>query len=265
MAIFAKFAYQSGMPTRSVLFYRFAIAGAVMIPIAVLQGRKFPKGRDLLILAGMGAIGYAGQSFCFFTALTYISPSLTAILLYLYPVFVAVLSIFFLNEEFTSKKITALILAVSGAFLVAGIEPGGGSITGILFGVSAAVIYSIYNIIGAKVMSRNDAFTSSLVIILSAAFFYMVLNIRSGFFLPPSLNDWVWVFSIAVISTVIAIYTYFQGMKSIGAVNASMLSTFEPVTTMTLSFLFLKIPIGCLQILGAGLIIGSALLVALKK
>ncbi len=264
MAILAKYAYASGISTQSLLFLRFIIAAAFMLPIAVIQKRIFPKGKDLLILIGMGMIGYAGQSYCFFTALTLIPPSLTAILLYLYPVFVAILSVFFLNEQFSKRKITALILAISGVFLVIGIETNA-NITGILFGVSAAIIYSIYSIVGAKVMSRNDAFTSTIIIIGSAALFYLTYNIRTGFFFPPTPADWGFVISIALISTVVAIYTYFQGMKIIGAVNASMLSTFEPVTTMVLSALFLNMTIGPLQTAGAILILSSAVLVASKK
>ena len=57
MAIFAKFAYGSGIYTHSLLFFRFSIAVMVMLPIAVLQKRRFPKGKDLYILIAMGAIG----------------------------------------------------------------------------------------------------------------------------------------------------------------------------------------------------------------
>ena len=61
-----------------------------------------------------------------------------------------------------------------------------------------------------------------------------------------------------------AIWTYFQGIKLIGAVNASMLSTFEPVTTMVLSFLVLGQKISGLQLTGAALILGSAAMIAAR-
>ncbi len=79
MGIFAKFAYASGISTHSLLFLRFLIALIVMLPIALWQKRRFPVGKDLFILILMGAVGYAGQSFCYFSAITYISPSLVAI------------------------------------------------------------------------------------------------------------------------------------------------------------------------------------------
>lgn len=264
IAIFAKFAYLSGIPVHSLLFYRFFIAAMVMLPIAVLQRRRFPRGKDLCILIGMGALGYAGQSYCYFTALTFIPASLVAVLLYLYPVLVAALSIFFLDEILTRKKLFALSIAVSGTLMVIGVEISG-NIRGILLGITAALIYAVYNIVGAGVMKKNDTFTSSFVIIASAAFFYFLYNIKSGFFFPPPGIDWVYIIAIAVISTVVAISTYFQGMNLCGAVNASMLSTFEPVTTMVLASLFLGQHITWLQLAGTALILTSAVIIATQS
>ncbi len=264
MAIFAKFAYSTGIPIHSLLFYRFSIALIIMLPIAVLQKRQFPRGVDFFILVGMGSIGYAGQSYCFFSAINLIPTALAAILLYLYPVFVAVLSIFFLDEQLTKSKITALCLAIGGTILVVGIETNG-NLQGILFAVGAALIYSVYTITGARIMKRNDTFTASIVVIGSAAFFYCLYNVQAGLFIPRQGIVWMNIVAIAVVSTVVAIYTYFQGMKLSGAVNASMLSCFEPVTTMVLAVIILGQYIGWMQLAGAALILSSAVIVAVSS
>ncbi len=263
MGIFAKLVYTSGISTHALLFFRFFIALIIMLPIAIWQKRKFPVGKDLFILILMGAVGYAGQSFCYFSAITYISPPLVAILLYLHPVIVAVLSIFFLNEKLTRNKLVALGLAICGAIFVIGFDVSG-NIKGILFGVGAALIYSVYIIVGARIMKRNDTFVASLVVIGSAALVYFIFNIKSGFFIPSHLSHWGYIIAIAVICTCVAIYTFFHGMNITGATNASMLSTFEPVTTMILAFLFLGQSIGWLQIAGTASILLSAILIALN-
>mgnify|MGYP007027445719 CR=1 FL=1 len=41
----------------------------------------------------MGAVGYVGQAFSYLTALKYASSGLVALLLYLYPMFVVILSV----------------------------------------------------------------------------------------------------------------------------------------------------------------------------
>jgi len=263
LAIFGKFACASGISTHSLLFFRFLIAALVMTPIALLQKRRFPRGRDLAILTAMGFIGYAGVSFCYFTALDQISPGLLAILLYLYPVMVAALSFFFLEESFTKNKVLALAPAVSGAVLVIGLDTDGNR-TGVFLGIGAAVIYAFYNVAGGSVMGRNDAFTASLVVIASAGVFYLIYNLRAGFFIPGPGMAWLHILAIALISTALAIYTYFLGMKLAGAVNASMLSTFEPVTTMVPAAIFLGQEIGWMQAAGTALILSSAILTALR-
>ncbi|MEH0022666.1 MAG: DMT family transporter [Desulfobacter sp.] len=261
MPIFARFAYDAGINTASLLFFRFFLGALFMIPIALARKRRFPKGRDLLVLIAMGAVGYAGQAYTFFTALTLIPASLVSILLYLYPIFVAVLSVFFLGEVLTGKRIFALGIAVSGAALVIGFEIGG-HLAGILYGVSAALIYSVYNIVGAWVMKRNDTLNASLVIILSAAGVYLGMGLFQGMDIPTQPEVWISITAIGFVSTFVAISAYFKGMTLIGPVNASMLSTFEPVTTVLLAALFLDQYIGWSQILGGALILCSALIVA---
>lgn len=264
MAIFTGIVFESGINVPSLLFFRFGIAALIMAPVAAWRRQPFPRGRDLAILVAMGGVGYAGQSYTFFTSLTLIPASLTAILLYLYPVLVAVLSVFFLKEAMTGKRVLALGLAVSGAALVIGPEISGNPL-GILYGAGAAVIYAVYNIAGAKVMKRNDALNASLVIIVSAAATYLGMNLMTGFFIPGKGIYWLWICAIGLVCTFVAIYTYFLGMNRIGAVNASMLSTFEPVTTVLLSVLLLNQSLGLLQAGGGGLIILSALMVASGK
>lgn len=261
MPILTKIVYESGITVNSLLFYRFFFAFCAMMPMALLQKKRFPKGRDFFILCAMGFIGYTGTSYFFFTALTIIPPSLVSILLYLYPVLVAVLSVFFLKEKFSPGKIAALFLAVSGTIAIAGFQANG-NVHGILIGIMASVFYSIYIITGARVMKRNDTFSSTIVIIGSSAVSYFLFCLPMGFFIPEDSFYWLYILAISIVSTALAIYAFFIGIKLIGAVNASMLSTFEPVTSLFLSVLFLQEAIVLSQIIGTALILASAIIIA---
>jgi len=101
LAIFGRFLYADGMDTFTVLFLRFGIAASIMTLILLLRKQPFPRGRILLQLVGMGALGYVGQSFSYLSAIKYASAGLVALLLYLYPMFVFILSIIFLHEKAT--------------------------------------------------------------------------------------------------------------------------------------------------------------------
>ena len=67
---------------------------------------------------------------------------------------------------------------------------------------------------------------------------------------------------IALLSTVIAIITFFAGLERVGPTNASVLSTFEPVTTVILAFLFLGEEIGPMRVVGGILILVAVILLA---
>jgi drug/metabolite transporter (DMT)-like permease len=78
----------------------------------------------------MGALGYVGQSFSYLSAIKYASAGLVALLLYLYPMFVFILSMLVLHERLTWLKVVALILALTGTALT--VDPAGGQLLGIL-------------------------------------------------------------------------------------------------------------------------------------
>ena len=97
LPIFIKIAYASGAEPVAVLALRFTFAALLMSAIMLVKGLRWPRGRNLLTLACMGALGYVGQSFCFFSALNYASAGLVSLLLYLYPALVTVLAAIFLR------------------------------------------------------------------------------------------------------------------------------------------------------------------------
>jgi len=168
MPVFARFAYEAGSNPITVLFLRFSIAAVFMLIVMVLRGTAFPRARTLIVLVLMGGVGYVGQSLSYFTALTLASAGMVAILLYLYPALVVIFTVLFLKEPITKIKVLALILAMAGTILTIGPD-GGGQSLGIILAITAAIIYSIYIIVGSKVIRKTDAFSSSTVIVVSAA------------------------------------------------------------------------------------------------
>jgi drug/metabolite transporter (DMT)-like permease len=259
--IFARTAYHAGSDPISVLFFRFLIASIVMVPSIVVRKISFPRGRFLLGLMLMGGIGYVGQSFCYFTALTMASAGLVAILLYLYPAIVTILSTLLFKERITGLKGLALILALAGTVLTIGLG-GGGSLLGIALAMTAPFIYSAYILAGSKITKEVGILSSSVVVMISASFVFGALIAVRGLNMPQTWLGWGGVLAIALISTVIAIITFFAGLKRVGPTNASMLSTFEPITTVVLAAIFFGEEIGLMRIMGGVLILIAVILLA---
>jgi drug/metabolite transporter (DMT)-like permease len=233
LAIFGRFLYADGLDTFTMLFLRFGIAALMMAVILLSRREKFPRGRILLQLIGMGALGYVGQSFSYLTAIKYASAGLVALLLYLYPMFVFVLSVVVLRERITWIKVSALVLALTGTALT--VDPAGGQLQGILLAICAALIYSVYIIVGTNVMKHVSAVQSSLVIFASAGMVYGALMAVNGIHLPASGSGWLGIAGIVLIATVIPVVTFLAGLERIGPTNAAMLSTLEPVVTVLLA------------------------------
>lgn len=258
LAIFGRLLYADGLDTFTMLFLRFGFAALLMTIILFMRKEKYPGGKILVPLVGMGAIGYVGQSFSYLSAIKYASAGLVALLLYLYPIFVFMLSIFFLREKITWVKIAALALALAGTALI--VDPQGGQPFGIVFSLSAALIYSVYIIVGTNVMRHVSAVQSSAVIFASAGAVYGVLMLTNGPRMPSTSLGWAHVAGIVLLATVIPVVTFLAGRERIGPTNASMLSTLEPVVTVLLAAWFFSERLDSVAMLGGGLILVAVVL-----
>jgi drug/metabolite transporter (DMT)-like permease len=258
LAIFGRYAYADGMDTLTILFLRFSLSAILMAILLVTRRESLPRGLALIQLVGMGAIGYVGQAFSYFTALKYASAGLVALLLYLYPLFVAILSAILLRQRITGIKRLALGLALAGTALTVG--PEGGQLLGILLAISAAAIYSVYIIVGTQVMKQVSAVQSSTVIFAAAGAMSGFLMAARGPHLPATGAGWGVIGSTVLIATVLPVVTFLAGLERIGPTNAAMLSTLEPAVTVLLAALLLGETLKPVTLLGGGLILVAVVL-----
>ena len=266
LAIFGRYAYADGMDIFTVLFIRFSVSAVFMTIILLLRRENFPSRQILLQLVGMGALGYVGQSFMYLSAIKYASAGLVALLLYLYPMFVFVLSVLVLHEKATSIQVIALILALVGTALT--VDPNGGQLIGALMAIAAALIYSIYIIVGTNVMKHVSAIQSSAIIFASAGAVYGMLTFVNGAHLPASNSGWLAMLGMIIFSTIIPVATFLAGLERIGPTNAAMLSTLEPVVTVLLAAWLFDEKLLPIVMVGGGLILAAVILLTraeLKK
>jgi len=258
LAIFGRYAYADGMDTFTVLFIRFTASAVFMTLILFLRKEHFPSRQILLQLVGMGALGYVGQSFMYLTAIKYASSGLVALLLYLYPMFVFVLSVLVLHEKATPIQVIALILALVGSALT--VDPNGGQLVGALMAIAAALIYSVYIIVGTNVMKHVSAVQSSAIIFASAGMVYGMLTFANGAQFPASNSGWLAMIGMIIFSTIIPVATFLAGLERIGPTNAAMLSTLEPVVTVLLAAWLFGERLMPIVIVGGGLILVAVII-----
>lgn len=265
MAIFARFAFVGGVDVTALLFLRFLIAGALMAVLMSALKRPWPRRRNALTLALMGGVGYVAQALCFFLALQHASAGLVALLLYLYPFLVTLLGVAFAGERLTLLRTLAVLSALLGTALTIGAGLSGsplGSPLGIALGLAAALIYSIYILVGNRVLKEEDPLAAAAVVMLAAAGVFGLVVLVDAPRFPASAAAWAAVLAIALISTVVAMVGFFAGVKRLGAADAATLSTLEPVVTFVLAAIFLDEPVSAAQMAGGAIVLGAVIALA---
>lgn len=92
--LFAKPLLESGVPVLVMLFYRYGISALLLAGWMLLKKEHFRvKGRELSLLAVLGLL-FACSSLFLFVSYEFIPSGLATTLVYLYPVFVALIMVF---------------------------------------------------------------------------------------------------------------------------------------------------------------------------
>jgi drug/metabolite transporter (DMT)-like permease len=262
MAIFAKDAYAAGFGVLTLLTLRFAFAAALLWAIAHARGAARVEPRTLLAALGLGAIGYSAQSGAFFGALERLDASLASLLLYAYPSLVFLGAVALRRERASRRKLGALALASVGAGLVLlGGGPGSLDAVGVALALGAAVAYTGYILVADSAVGSADPFAVAAGVTTGAALTMSIAAVATGGLeLDVAARGWLDLAGIALISTVTAIVTFLLGLRRVGASTASIVSTAEPVITVTLAAALLGEALGATQALGGGLVLGAVVL-----
>ncbi|UXY15711.1 DMT family transporter [Chitiniphilus purpureus] len=262
MPIFGTWAYRAGVDTQGLLLIRFSVAALVMLAIMRWRRAPWPRGAVLGGLAAMGAVGYAGQAFSYFSALHHANAALAALLLYLYPVVVTLLSALFLGERLRRRVWGALALACLGLLLTIGAAAQGRAL-GVMFGLAAALIYSCYILAGSRLVPRAGALPAASVVVIAAALALWGSTAFAQPQWPGTPGGWLATLAIALVSTVVAIFALLAGLDHLSPAEASTLSTLEPVVSVLLAAWLLAEPLTGWQWLGGIAILAAALVISL--
>ena len=133
--LFGKALMESGVPILVMLFFRYGIAAAILAVWMLLRKESFRAGRreiGLLVLLGLF---FAGSSLALFFSYDFIPSGLATTLVYLYPVFVALIMVFL--RIYPSWQTWLSILATFGGILLLSAPSGNAQIRipGILLAV----------------------------------------------------------------------------------------------------------------------------------
>ncbi|MCU1672886.1 MAG: protein of unknown function transrane [Frankiales bacterium] len=261
MPVLTKVVYDDGPGVYGVLSVRFSVAAVLLLLLARLRREALPRGRQLRNLVLLGGVGYVTESLCYFSALSRISAGLTALLLYLYPAIVVVLSAVLLRHRPSRTAIGCVAVATAGTALTIG-PVAGGQASGVLLGLGAAVSYATYIVLSSRAISGVGPFATSAVVMGSCAVVYDVLAVATRTELPHSAQAWAALGGVTVFGTVVAVAAFFAALPLLGPSDTAVLSTLEPVVSVVVAAVALGERLTPVQVCGGALVIAAVVVLA---
>jgi drug/metabolite transporter (DMT)-like permease len=262
LPIFGTWAATAGLNTTTLLSFRFLIGSVLVVgTVGAIGGLQVRSRRELLLMSGIGVM-YAVFSGFFFWGLRYVPAGVAGIVFYTYPVFVYVLSMTFLGETVTSRKVLALVLSVSGVVLIVGGDSGTIHLVGLVLVLLAAVGNATYIAASRAMLGsiRPDVFISTTLVVTTVAFFTFGAG-TGALSVPRSQTQWLIVGGIGLLGTALPLLLYMRGLARIEASKASIVGTAEPVVTVLLSVALLGETLSPQVVLGGGLVIGGVIVI----
>ena len=197
-----------------------------------------------------------------FEAYNHTTVAVATLCYYMEPTIVTLLSPLLFREKLTGRKAACAAVAVAGMVLVSGVPEGarGGSLRGVLFGLGAALFYSAVVIMNKRI-TGVDMYRKTTVQLLSAGAVmvpYLLLTGRpgGGEFTPAAV---ILLAVAGIVHTGLAYVLYFGGMERLQVQTVAILSYIDPVSALLFSALQLREPLSVTGLIGAAMIIGSAI------
>lgn len=254
------------LPTAQIALARGAVGGFVMLVFGLAAYRKIDLAaikKNLWILVASGiAIGVNWM--LLFEAYRRTSIPVATICYYFAPVLISLISPLMLREKLSAVKLVCVVAALGGLMLIVGANGSLASddLSGILFGLGAAVLYTIIVILNKflKDIKGVERTFMQLTVAAAALLPYVLLSGASN---PAGLADLgataiTALCVLCVVHTGIAYLLYFKSIDKLPGQTVALLSFIDPVSAILLSWLLLGEAMGALQVAGGVLVLGAA-------
>ncbi len=257
----------------SVIAFARGLIGMIFLLLVLLVQRKKPdlsavgKRWPLLLLSGT-ALG--ANWILLFEAYRHTTVAISTLCYYLAPMFIILVSPLVLREKLTARKLICVLVSLAGMVCVSGVLTGSmptiDELTGILLGVAAAALYATVVLLNKTLpgISGNDRTVVQLGISAVVVLPYILLTEQVDT-LQLDTKGIVLLLVVAIVHTGIAYTLYFNSMDRLQAHTLAIFSYIDPIAAILLSALLLKEPLGWTGVVGAILILGSAVVSELPE
>ena len=245
-------------------FLRFAIGGLILLPFAAAelkQNRIKLTAKDILILAGVGALGIPLSMVFFQLGVMNSNAATASVLICINPFFTMVFAHFFTEEKLNRNKFIVLAIGLAGRIFM--IKPWniqeGNTVIGIVYMLLAAVFFGAYTVAGkVSVQKMGIMAQTSISFILGSLILFIIILITGKPVVAGVTDSFILVLYVGIFVTGLGYYSYFMAIKNSDAATGSLAFFLKPAIAPVMAVIFLKETILWNTYIGIGLILAAS-------
>jgi len=268
MPTFAKYSYSEGVNVISLLFYRYLFAFS-LIGLYVFIKRINLKitAKQFLSIGLASVVGTVFTTYSLFLSYEYISTGLASSLHFVYPVITCILACIIYKEKMTQVKFVALLLSVLGIGLLSITSSVDINYTGIFWALISGLFYAIYIItIANEGLKKINPYSLLFYVFLITTLIFLIIGGSTNqLHFSISSSAIFYICNLGLLATFVAVLLFFEGMKEIGPSNASILSTFEPLTGVLMGLCLFNEDFSIKMMIGSILVLASVCMIGKEK
>ncbi|MES2503426.1 MAG: EamA family transporter [Myxococcota bacterium] len=259
-----------GFDVSDLLFWRFAFSCLLLLPAFLLSLKSLKKDdyRTIGIIILLGIIFYGYGTGLYFKSARLIGTGLGMVIFFAYPLFVVLFSWAFHKQKPSVKTMFALALIVVGSSMIAFGERGEFRVDllGIVLAAGSGLGYACYIFSSKSIKNNLSPMVSTFWVCFGCTItFVLEAGFQQHTLIWPETSDaWMLIAGFALFGTVLPIFLFLMGIKTLPASKASIISVLEPVAVLVLGVCVLGESITGIQLIGAAIILSSALTVGHK-
>ena len=267
--LFAKPLLESGVPVLDMLFFRYGISAAILALWMLAKQERFQVKRNEIALLALLGVLFACSSLFLFFSYEFIPSGLATTLVYLYPVFVALIMVF-LRFYPSWQTWLSIIATFGGIILLSSPSPGATiRIPGIILAVMSALSYAFYLVIvnrSKRIKSVSEHTLTLYALLTGAALFAVIRAIQGGSITEgiDTADDWGNLIGLAIVPTMISLLALAISSRYIGPTKTSILGVFEPLTAILIGTLLFGEPLTLKMGIGVAVCVGAVVFMILR-
>jgi len=234
----------TNIPPFTLAFIRFFFAGLIFLPLAMLKWQKINR-QDFINILLIGFFGVTINIAFFFLGLPKTTSINAPIVASSGPVFIFLLSVFFLKERPKIKVFLGMLAALLGVLIIV-LSPifignkqlAIGKIEGNLFFLIATFGAVFQTLISRKVMKKVNPYQVCFISFFfgGLTFFpFMNKELQTWGFDQLIANGWVGIIFGVLFSSALAYFLFYYGLSKIQAQEAGLFSYIDPVVAILIA------------------------------